>query len=283
MDRELNVRAAGLDADLANDRERRVAHHLIFLVGQRLHRRDSDRIACVHAHRIEIFDRTNDNAVIHSVAHHFHLEFFPADERLFDQHFANRRHGKTAAGDFVQIVRIIGDAAAAPAECERRPNDERKSSDFFCDAARVGKRTRNARAGNVQTDPQHRFLEQLSIFAFRNRFRIRADQFHFVPRERAVAIQFHRRVQRGLSAHRRQNRVRLFALDDRLDHVDRYRFDISPIGEFRIGHDRRRVRIYQHDPIAFFAQRLARLYTGIIKFAALSDHDWTGAYQQNFF
>ena len=51
VDRELHVRAAGVDADLAQHRDRGVAHALVFLVGQRLRRRDGDRVAGVHAHR----------------------------------------------------------------------------------------------------------------------------------------------------------------------------------------------------------------------------------------
>ena len=80
IDRELNVRSAGLNSDLANDRKGGVAHHLVFFVGQRLRGRDGDRVPGVHAHRIEVLDRTNDDAVIHPVAHYFHLEFFPANE-----------------------------------------------------------------------------------------------------------------------------------------------------------------------------------------------------------
>ena len=150
MDCELNVRSAGLDADLADYRERRIAHHLVFLVGQRLHRRDGNRVARVHAHRIEIFDRTDNHAVVHPVAHHFHFEFFPADQRFFDQHFADRRHGESAPGDFVQIVRIVSDAAATAAECERRPNNQRKTPNFFCDLLRIGDRMRHARARHIK-------------------------------------------------------------------------------------------------------------------------------------
>jgi len=36
------------------DRDRRVAHDLIFLVGERLRRRDGDRVAGMHAHRIQV-------------------------------------------------------------------------------------------------------------------------------------------------------------------------------------------------------------------------------------
>ena len=78
IDRELDVRSAGLDADLANDRERGVAHRLVFPVGKGLGGRDGDRIAGMHAHRIEILDRADDDAVVGPIAHHLHLEFLPA-------------------------------------------------------------------------------------------------------------------------------------------------------------------------------------------------------------
>ena len=103
-----------------------------------------------------------------------------------------------------------------------------------------------------------------------------------MSRECAITIKFHCSVERSLPAHRGQHRIRFFALDDRLDHFGGNRLDVSAIGEFRIGHDGRRVRIDEHDLIAFFAQRLARLHAGIIKFAALPDHDWTGTDKQNF-
>jgi hypothetical protein len=123
----------------------------------------------------------------------------------------------------------------------------------------------------------------LAIFAFCDRLRVRADQFDAVPRQRAVAIQFHCGIERGLSPECGQNRVRFFALHNCLDHFRRDRLDISAIGEFRIRHDGGGIRIDQHHLVAFFAQCLARLHTGIIKFAALPDYDWTGADEKNFF
>ena len=53
---ELDVAAAGLDADLADDGDGGIAHPLIFLVGQRLGRGDGDAVAGVDAHRVEVFD-----------------------------------------------------------------------------------------------------------------------------------------------------------------------------------------------------------------------------------
>ena len=86
IDRELHVRAAGLDADLAQHRDRGVAHALVFLVGQRQRRRHRDRVAGMHAHRIEVLDRADDDAIVVLVAHHLHLELFPAEHRFLDQH-----------------------------------------------------------------------------------------------------------------------------------------------------------------------------------------------------
>ena len=64
VDGELDVGAAGLDADLAQHRDRGVAHHLVFLVGQRQRRGDGDRVAGVHAHRVDVLDRADDDAVV---------------------------------------------------------------------------------------------------------------------------------------------------------------------------------------------------------------------------
>ena len=104
-----------------------------------------------------------------------------------------------------------------------------------------------------------------------------------MSRQRAVAVQFHGGVKRSLSAQSWQNCVWFFAFHDRLDYFGSDRLDIGAIREFWIGHDCGRVGIHQHDHIAFLAQRLARLHAGIIKFATLSNYDWTRADQQDFF
>ena len=101
MNSELNVRPPGLNTDLTDDCERGVAHHLVLFVCERLHRCDGDGIAGVHTHWIEIFDGTNDHAVVHPVAHHFHFKFLPADQRFFDQHLVNRREIQTARSDHI--------------------------------------------------------------------------------------------------------------------------------------------------------------------------------------
>src|SRR5208282_3346115 len=70
IDRELDIRSTGLDADLADYGNRRIAHHLVLAVGERLRRGDGDGVAGMHAHGIEVFDRADDDDVVSRVAHH---------------------------------------------------------------------------------------------------------------------------------------------------------------------------------------------------------------------
>jgi hypothetical protein len=62
-------------------------------------------------------------------------------------------------------------------------------------------------------------------------------------------------------------------LDDLRHDLGRDRLDIGGVGELGIGHDRRRVRVDQHDPVALGAQRLAGLRPGIVELAGLADDD----------
>ena len=116
IDRELDVRSAGVDADLADDPERGVAHELVFLVGQRLRGRHGDRVARVHAHRVEVLDRADDHDVVRHVAHHFQLEFLPTLDRLFDKHLMVGRHIE-APLDLAAVLRgVARDRTAGAAQ-----------------------------------------------------------------------------------------------------------------------------------------------------------------------
>src|SRR3546814_7713665 len=64
LDCELHVRTACFHADFTQHRDARVAHDLIFLVGQRQRGRDGDGIAGMDAHRVDIFDGTDDDGIV---------------------------------------------------------------------------------------------------------------------------------------------------------------------------------------------------------------------------
>src|SRR4029453_1263084 len=126
IDGELHIGAAGLDPDLAQDRDRGVAHDLIFLVGEGQRRSDGNRIAGVHAHRIDILDGADDDAIVVAIAYHLHLIFLPAEHRFLDQHFGGGRGVEPAFDDVEELLAVVGDAAAGAAECEGGTDDARE-------------------------------------------------------------------------------------------------------------------------------------------------------------
>ena len=125
IDRELDVRAAGVDTDAADARERGVAHALVLHVGERLRGRDRDRVAGVHAHRVEVLDRADDDDVVGVVAHHLELVLLPAEHRLLDEDLAapGSPRGPRAA-----TSRSSSSSAAKPVPPPPRMNDGRQIS-----------------------------------------------------------------------------------------------------------------------------------------------------------
>ena len=91
VDRKLHVRAAGVHANLAQHGQRCITQNLVFLVRQSLRRCHGDGVAGMHAHGVQVFDGTDDDAVVRLVAHHFHLVLFPAQQRLFNQQLIGGR------------------------------------------------------------------------------------------------------------------------------------------------------------------------------------------------
>jgi hypothetical protein len=65
----------------------------------------------VNAHRIEVLDRTDDDAVVFPVANNLHLELFPADQRFLDQEFSGRTGLQTTFADFNELFLVVGNAA----------------------------------------------------------------------------------------------------------------------------------------------------------------------------
>jgi len=117
----------------------------------------------------------------------------------------------------------------------------------------------------------------LSVLRLVDGVRLRPDHFDAVFRQHAHLVELQRAVQRGLSAHGGEQRVRLFLRDDLRDDFGRDWLDIGRVRKLRIGHDRRRIGIHQNDPIALFFQGLDRLCSGIVELASLPDNDRVSA------
>ena len=86
-------------------------------------------------------------------------------------------------------------------------------------------------------------------------------------------MELDRKVETGLTSERRQQRVRPLTRDDRIQGSGRQRLQVHDVGDFRVGHDRRGVRIDEDDALAFLAQRATRLHAGIVELRRLADDD----------
>src|SRR6185503_20617314 len=84
----------------------------------------------MNTHRIEVLDRADDDDVVREIAHDFQFKLFPAEDRLLDQDLVDGRCGETTTDDLFKLFRVVGDAAARAAKCERWSNDRRVSGLF---------------------------------------------------------------------------------------------------------------------------------------------------------
>ena len=230
------------------------------------------------AHRVEVFDRADDDALVLVVAHHFHLVFLPAEQAFLDEDLVHRRGVEAGLGHAVVLFAVVGDAAARAAQGVGRTDDD---GEFAADErdrlAGFLEGLDHARARDVEADFQHQLLELLAIFAALDGVFLRADQFHAVLGEDAGAGELEGKVQRGLTSERREEGVGLLLGDDAFHGFDRERFHVGDVRGLRIGHDRGRIGVHQDDAVTFLAEGLARLGAGIIELTGLADDDRTRA------
>ena len=163
VDRELHVGAAGLDADRADHLRGCVAQRLVLAVGERHGGRAADRIAGVHAHRIEVLDRADDHDVVEPVADHLQLELAPALDRLLDEHLRDRALGQAAGDDRLELFRRARESAAVAAERERGPDRDGQLQVAADHLARLLRRAHDHRARHAQADGRHRLPERLAV------------------------------------------------------------------------------------------------------------------------
>ena len=234
----------------------------------------------MNAHRIEVLDRADDDAIVIAVADDLHLELFPADDRLFEQNFRRRRHLEAVRDDAFELLEVVRNAAARAAQREGRTDDGREADRMLL-LERLFERMRDVGPGTFQTDLGHGLPEQVAILRHVDGFPRGRDHLDVVLLQHAFAREIQRAIEARLPAHCRQQRVGPLLLDDSLDGRPVDRLDVDGIGHVRVGHDRRRVGVHEDDPEALFAQRLAGLGAGIVEFAGLADDDRAGSNDQN--
>ncbi len=231
-------------------------------------------------HRVDIFYRADDDAVVGGVAHHLHLIFFPAEHRFFDQHFGGRREVEAIGDDLAELLHIEGDAAAGAGQGKGGADDGRQADKglrvqcFF-------HRMNSARFRRFQAQLVHGVTELLAVFGLVDDLGLGANHFDIILFQNTRGIERQGGVKGRLTAHGREQRIGALPGDDLLNEFRRDRLDIGGVGHVRIGHDGGRIGIDQDDAIAFLTQRLAGLNAGIIELTGLADHNRACADNEN--
>ena len=239
----------------------------------------------MHAHGVDVLDRTHDDDVVAAVAHQLELEFLPAVDRFLDEDVGTGGSGQPVAGHPVDILGGVRHTRAQSAHGERRTHDYRQS-EFDDGFAHLVHGETHTGAGGFAADFGDDVLEPLPVLAALDRLEVGADQFDAPAFQRPVLVEGDGGVQCGLPAKGGQQRVDLVAAfgllgDDLLDERRGDRFDVGVVGVFGVGHDGRRIRVDQAHLQAFGAQHAACLGAGVVELAGLTDDDRAGTDHQH--
>ena len=280
VDGELDVGAARLDPDGSNHRKRLVSQRLVGAVAERLLWRDRHAVAGVNAHRVDVLDRADDERVVVAIAHHLELELAPAEQRLLEQDLVDRARVEALRDALVELGPRPRDPATVPAEREGGPHDERQA-ELVDRAVGLRHRCHDRRARHLKAGLGHGLPEELAVLGAADGVVVDSDQLHPEALEDAAFVQDLGEIERRLAAERPEQRLGPLLLDHGRDRLGRERLDVGRGGELRVGHDRGRVRVDEHDLVALLEQDLARLHARIVELRRLADHDRPGPDDQD--
>ena len=199
---------------------------------------------------------------------------------LLDQDRVDRAELEPVGDHPVELLAVVGDAAAGAAQGEAGPQDAGQA-DLVADAAGLVEAVGQAAPGALQADLLHALLEEVAVLGLADRLGGGADEPAAVPLQGPALVQGQADVQAGLAAEGRQDGVGPLDGDDLLDDLGGDRLDVGPVGHLRVGHDRGRVRVDQDDLVPLLAQGLARLGARVVELARLADDDRPGADDQD--
>ena len=273
---KLHVGAAGLHANLLENGKRCHAHALIFKVGKRLCRRHGNGVAGVHAHGVEVLDGAHDDAVAGVVAHDLHLILFPALDGFFHQHLVSRRKLNALAHDGDELFLGMRDAAAGAAKRKAGAQDARVPH-ALDNGKGVFHRVGIAGARHLESNLGHGFIKELAILAALDGGQVATDHLDATFVENSSFCQVNGSVESSLTAEGGKQRVRMLTGDDLFQKLGSDGLNVGAVGQAGIGHDRRGIRVEQHDLVAVLLEDLAGLSARVVKLASLTNDDRTGA------
>ena len=227
----------------------------------------------VDAHRVEVLDGADHHEVVGPVPHHLELVLLPPEHGLLDEDLVDGREVDPARGELLELLEVVGDAAAGAAQGEGGPDDRgkarrsrgpsRASSRFVAKPLRGTSSPMRAMASlkSWRSSPisTARRLAPMSRTPSRSRTPRRESS---TARLSAVCPPT---VGRSASGRSRSRMA--------VDRLRGERLDVRAVGVLRVGHDRGRVRVHERDPQALLLEDLDGLGARVVELAGLPDHD----------
>ena len=228
----------------------------------------------MYADGVDIFNEAYGNNVVVCVAYYLELKLFPAAYALLNEHLTYKAGLESAGADYLQLVDVVDHAAACAAHGVSR-TEHNRVLELLSDLHSFLNGICYLAAGHFNAELLHCVLEFDTILAALDRVDLNADHLHVVLFKYASLAQLGAEVQTGLTAEVRQQRVGALLLDDLGEPVNVERLDVGDVGYIGVGHDGGGVGVHQYYLVSQPAKRLARLRTGIVELARLSDDDRT--------
>ena len=251
----------------------------LFRYGQ--HGSRTERISCVHAHRIDVFDKADRDHVVVCIPDDFQLQLFPAKDGLLYQDLSHQGRLKTPCTDLFQLFHVVYQAASGAAHGICGTQDYRIAQlvgDGQCFINGIG----DFAPGHFDPEALHGMLEFDPVFTAFDRIYLDADDLYIVLFQYTFFGKLRTKIKTRLSSEIGKKSVWSFFRNDLLHAFRIQRFNISNVSNFRIRHDRRRIGIDKYDFIAEISERFARLGAGIVKLTGLTDDDRARTDDQDF-
>ena len=236
----------------------------------------------MNADGIDVFHVTDNDRRVVFIPHDFVFDFFVSLYALFDKHLMHGRELEGVFHHFEELLFRFRKAAARTAEGECRAQYD-GISDILCRLQPFFHRICDLRRTDGLADTLAQLLEQFPVFGAFDAFALRAEQFRSALAQHPFLFELHGEVQTCLTADGRNDRVRAFVTDDPRNVFEGKRFHIYFIGDLRVRHDRRGVRVAKNDFVTFFFQGEASLRAGVVELRRLTDHDRSAADHHYFF
>ena len=214
----------------------------------------------MNAHRVKVFNRTNDYNVVLAVTHNLKLILFPADNRFLNKNLSSRAKAKAPGDVLLELFHVISDVSAHAAQRIRWTNNRRKAN-MLKNFLGLFPRMCKAATWNFKADIFDDLFETVSFFSPLDRAKIRTEHFDFILFQHTTLCKSNRGIQASLSTKSWQQAIGLFFADDLFDHRRSDRLNVCPPCQLRIGHDRRRITVDQDNLVAFAHKSFTSLRT----------------------